>query len=39
MKITRINCGVFEVTDLDNTTVFFVGTIEACEKFVRRYGD
>ena len=37
MKIVHINCGVFEVIDLDNTVIFFVGTREACELYIRRY--
>jgi hypothetical protein len=39
MRVIHINCGIFEVVDYDNTTIFFVGTIEACELFIRRFGE
>jgi hypothetical protein len=37
MVARHINCGVFEVTDYDNTVVFFTGDFEACQLFIRRY--
>jgi hypothetical protein len=37
MRIVHINCGVYEVVDLDNTHTFFFGSIEECLKYVRSF--
>jgi hypothetical protein len=37
MRMQHINCGVFEVTDLDRSHVFFTGSREDCERFIRKH--
>ena len=38
MRIVHINCGVYEIIDLDNTVTFFYGDLNECLRYIRRMG-